>query len=295
MVVSTTFQYNPAIQPRAFIALGCLAQAEVDDDLIYQILVALRGALSIFIDDDCRLIVSIVRCLCYIVTNLPLESRYFKTMFWVAMSLIQIGHTPIFQSALTLLQVVLKLLDDRECLAKEDIRTFLLKARAPIADVAYQLDAEVGVHFRSHFSFAIAANLMKGLKNPTTKTATTAVFMTLLEISGKNFSHGGSGKVASDTIGYLIPLLPVTEKLKELFWLVGVDYDPRNADSHQYGILEKFSLNDDTTAVLILAFMITILENSEYDNREQVFVYKFLAEAVKKIPQSFAVVYVYFK
>ncbi|KAL7332161.1 hypothetical protein PS15p_204242 [Mucor circinelloides] len=41
LVTSTAFYFNPAIQPRSFVTLGCLAQDEVDDDLIYQILVAL--------------------------------------------------------------------------------------------------------------------------------------------------------------------------------------------------------------------------------------------------------------
>lgn len=202
LAVSSAFQYNPSVQPSAFIAIGCLAQTSIEDDLLYQILVALRNSILIFHEDDSRLVVSIVRCLCYLVSNLPTESRYFKTMFWLAMSLIQIGHIPIFQSALTLLQVVLKLLDERDCFAKEDLRTFLLKARAPIADVAFHLDAAVGVHFRTHFSFAIAANLMKGLKNHLTKTSTTAVLTTILEISCKNVSQQPTdGKISPDILG----------------------------------------------------------------------------------------------
>lgn len=197
-VVTTAFQFNPAVQPRAFIALGTLAQNEVDDGLIEKILTTLRGVLLIFSpEDDCRLLISIVRCLCFTVGNLSTESKYFKSMFWLAISLLQIGHAPVFQSALALLHVVLKLLDERGVFAKEDPRMYLIKARSQIADVAYQLDAAVGIHFRSHFSFALAANLMKGLKHPTTKTQTISVLMTLLEVSSK----AGTGKATTSGSG----------------------------------------------------------------------------------------------
>ncbi len=46
LVTSTAFQYNPAVQSRAFVLLGCLAQGEIDDDLLYQIIVSLRGSIA---------------------------------------------------------------------------------------------------------------------------------------------------------------------------------------------------------------------------------------------------------
>ena len=111
LVSSTAFQPNPAIQPRAFVALGCLARVEVDDDLLYQILVALKGALDNFSENDCALIQSIIMCLTNIVETLSKGSRYLRQMFWLSMGLIQIGHIPIFQSAVNLLQVTLRTLD----------------------------------------------------------------------------------------------------------------------------------------------------------------------------------------
>ncbi len=45
-MASTAFQNNPAIQPRAFTVMGCLAREEVDDDLLYQVLVALRNSIG---------------------------------------------------------------------------------------------------------------------------------------------------------------------------------------------------------------------------------------------------------
>src|SRR5690348_8753306 len=104
LVASTAFQFNPAIQPRAFVVLGCLARDAVDDDLLYQILVALKGALSLFEEGDCSLIVSIVMCLTSIAENLDASSKYLRQLFWLAIALIQIGHVPLFPSALNLME-----------------------------------------------------------------------------------------------------------------------------------------------------------------------------------------------
>ena len=46
LLTATTFKLSPSIQPRAFVVMGSLASSDVDDDLLYQMLVALRGAMK---------------------------------------------------------------------------------------------------------------------------------------------------------------------------------------------------------------------------------------------------------
>ncbi|KAF8172685.1 hypothetical protein BJ912DRAFT_1148063 [Pholiota molesta] len=46
LVTATAVQQSPAVQTRAFVALSGLAAAEVDDDFLYQILVAFNGTMS---------------------------------------------------------------------------------------------------------------------------------------------------------------------------------------------------------------------------------------------------------
>ncbi|KAF9579343.1 Ras GTPase activating protein ira2, partial [Lunasporangiospora selenospora] len=156
LVTSTAFQFNPAIQPRAFVALGCLAREEVDDDLLYQILVALRGALGMFVESDCNLIMSIVMCLTNITANLPADSRYLQHMFWLGLSIVEIGHVPLFTCALELLQAVLKVLDTNGFFVDEPLDEVLLRARQPMLDVTKELDESVGLNFETHFSFGVA-------------------------------------------------------------------------------------------------------------------------------------------
>src|SRR5581483_6353987 len=146
LVASTAFQPNPAIQPRAFVALGCLAHVEVDDDLLYQILVALKGALDNFSENDCSLIQSIIMCLTNIVENLSKGSRYLRQMFWLSMALIQIGHIPIFQSAVNLPQVTLRALESHNFFVKKDLSSFLLNSRKPLERVAKEMDKEAGTN-----------------------------------------------------------------------------------------------------------------------------------------------------
>ncbi|OAD65239.1 hypothetical protein PHYBLDRAFT_85899, partial [Phycomyces blakesleeanus NRRL 1555(-)] len=182
LVVSTAFQFNPAIQPRALVILGCLAQDEVDDDLIYQILVALQGAFTIFNSLDSSLMISIMMCLRNIIDNLPADSRYLLPLFWLAVALVQMSFPATFSTAVEFLQSVLRALDARKMFQNRGMVEVLLEARKPFADIAHQLDVMSGVSFESHFSFAVAGILLKGIKNCDPKDIVFQCLTTFLEI-----------------------------------------------------------------------------------------------------------------
>ncbi|KAJ3221156.1 Ras GTPase activating protein ira2, partial [Clydaea vesicula] len=295
LIASTAFQYNPAIQPRAFMALGCLAQNDVDNDLLYQVLVALRGALTLFEDNDCGLIVSIVMSLCNIVGGLTLDSIFLKPMFWLAFSLVQIGHVPIFHASLSLLQVVIKRLDELGAFQDEGVSNLLMKIRSPFTEILGQLDSTVGIHFQTDVSFAISINLMKGLRHKTTKSVTNDVLTLLLELSGK---HCGSLKVGLDRLGYIIPLLPSSDKIKNLFWFAGIHDSEadiylmngnNNTTWNRHKRLLECIADDVTISTLTICTMATMLEYSENES-EMIFIYGFLAEAAQIIPDAFILI-----
>lgn len=299
LITSTAFQFNPAIQPRAFVTLGCLAKEEVDDDLLYQILVALRGALAMFSENDCSLIVSIVMCLTNIVESLPADSRYLQQMFWLAMSLVQIGHIPLFPSAINLLQVVLRALDANAFFVNQDITEVLLLAREPLLEVSQQIDAATGIQFETHFSFAVAGTLLKGLRHPATKTSTTAVLMSFLEIASKSVHAANMGRteiVDASILGYLAALLPISAKnaeMRELLWQAGIDdveVDNTELGNTYYKIFDNLDIPDNTTALLLVSLMVTMLQYAE-NEPETLLLYGFLAEAAVAIPEVFALVY----
>ncbi|CAG8444039.1 5054_t:CDS:10 [Acaulospora morrowiae] len=295
LVASTAFQYNPSIQPRAFVALGCLAREEVDDDLLYQILVTLKTALNAFSETDCSLIVSIVMCLTKIVENLTENSKYLRQMFWLAMALIQIGHIPIFPSAVHLLLTVLRSFDAHNFFAEKDIATVLLSYREPLKELAEEMDKENGINY-NHFSFAVAAALLKGLKNTTTKTSTVTVLKLFLEITFKGLETREQNIIHASMLGYLAACLPASAKtadMKELLWLCGVfnsELENTELATTYYPIMDRLDIPDNQTALLLISLMVTLLQNADSES-ERVFLYGFLAEASITVPEVFALVY----
>jgi len=192
-------------------------------------------------------------------------------------------------------------LEANECFADETMISYLMKAREPLKDILNQMDACVGCHFSVNFSFAVSTNLLKGLRHPATKSATISLLMTFLEIASKSGGGaliGANNTVGKDLIGLIAPLLPITEKLKELFWSVGVaddvygDIDINN-NIENYNkipkILDKLSL-DEENAILLSTVLATLLQTAEYEN-EQIFIYRFFAELSVALPEVFVMIY----
>ncbi|KAI8097774.1 uncharacterized protein BX664DRAFT_356981 [Halteromyces radiatus] len=251
LITSTAFQFNPAIQPRSFVALGCLATDEVDDDLIYQILVALRGALAIFNETDASLIISIMMCLSNIIDNLPSSSRYLHPIFWLAISLVEMNHPATFKTAVRFMQSVLRALDRHKFFIQRPMAEFLLETRAPLSDVSRELDFVNGISFDNHFSFAVAGILFKGVQqqksnnnnnsnnnsngnnnnnngNNDSESDMDVVYeclTTFLEIDCKRCLEQ-QNTVEAKSLGYLVGLLPLASRnnaLRELLRLAGIN------------------------------------------------------------------------
>ena len=136
----------------------------MDDDLIYQILVALKGALAIFNETDSSLIVSIMMCLSNIIDNLPSDSRYLLHLFWLAIALVQVGHPTTFSIAVQFLHSVLRALDSRKLFEHQCMEDVLLEARHELGDICSELDEVCGVSFDNYFSFAVAVVLLSWIK-----------------------------------------------------------------------------------------------------------------------------------
>jgi hypothetical protein len=110
LVSSTAFQYSPAVQTRAFITLGTLAVSDVDDDLFYQMIVALKKVLSETkqSDTDLCMILSVLRCFVKLVPSLSVGSRFFPQLFWLGVALLQTGIMGLFMEAAELLRIALE-------------------------------------------------------------------------------------------------------------------------------------------------------------------------------------------
>ncbi|CAO3597273.1 unnamed protein product [Absidia cylindrospora] len=225
-VTSVVFQSNPAVQPRAFVALGCLGRQQVDDDILYQILAALQHALLRFDPDNPSLVLSISMCLRNIVENLRSDSRYLISLFWVAIGLLSINHEDLTCTASELLQGVLHSMNTDHLFDKGEaaMKKLLFDARVPYGDIVYHLDRVTGVNFETHFSFAVVGVLMKGWRTPQGKDAAHQCSLTFLNCA----TRYEKDTVDECVLGYVASLISVARQAqarRDILRFAGVQWE----------------------------------------------------------------------
>ncbi|KAL2149557.1 hypothetical protein VTH82DRAFT_8208 [Thermothelomyces myriococcoides] len=250
LVASTAFQNNPAIQPRAFTVMGCLAREEVDDDLLYQVLVALRNSVARFGDDSNNdMLVAIITALSKMMIKLPSASRYGLQLFWLAISLLRLVPANLFNCTAMLLEAVLTNISTTGDMyvSGEKMVPYLLQGRLPLEDAAIPLDVAYGIHFNpENFHYAACACLVRGLTDAVTKSTALRVLSTFLEMTlpggGGNSSsnnakagHGSDGTtpsrivrniddlVASPYMALILARTASAEELREHLWAAGIN------------------------------------------------------------------------
>ncbi|KAI8868758.1 hypothetical protein GQ42DRAFT_36496 [Ramicandelaber brevisporus] len=247
LVCDMAFKYNPILQPRAYVVLGCLSRDEVDDDLLFQIFVSLRNALGDPEDGDGALINSILMCLTAIVERVPRNSQFLPQMFWVGVAIVRINNPLLTENALKLMLATVNALSSLGHFIDEPPATVLLRVREELGPSAEQIDNMLGVSFSSDFGFALAVTLVRALRDNSTHGAAKDVLTALLDIHAKShrYAHlipiqpqsaGGTDDAAAaataaiathphlSTLGYLAPLLPTAAKRHELevmLWQAG--------------------------------------------------------------------------
>jgi neurofibromin 1 len=189
LVASTAFQNNPAIQPRAFTVMGCLAREEVDDDLLYQVLVALRNSVGRFGEDsNSDMLVAIVTSLSKMMAKLPSASRYGVQLFWLATSLLRLVPPNLFNCTALFLEAVLTNISTAGGMRGGDnMVSYLLQGRQQLEEAALPLDEAYGIHFNAeNFHYAACACLVRGLTDSVTKSTALRVLSTFLEMTTLN-------------------------------------------------------------------------------------------------------------
>ncbi|CAF1129679.1 unnamed protein product [Rotaria sordida] len=213
------FQFNPALQPRAIIVYGCISKTTSDGE-IKTLLRILVKALESFSDID--LIDSIIMCLTRLLPLLSSESKIHKFMFWIALSILQLEETQLYASGLALLEQnlhtldhMLNLFENTSAHQQQMLERIMMDAREPLEWQFKQLDASMGLSFKSNFNFALVGHLIKGFRHPVQSTVvrTTRVLSNLLCITAKSESHD-KFKVTPTSIPYLAALVSVVEEVR---------------------------------------------------------------------------------
>eukprot|EP01136_Pigoraptor_vietnamica_P003513 Opistho-1_new@32852 len=280
LTLRTALQPNPALQPRAFVALGVLART-VDDELVSKALRTLGDVLNWgSVDPD--LVSSILMCLTRMLALLPKESRFHAIIFWVAITIAQMGDQQAFPVALSLLEATLRTSDGLGLFERAPLETILLAARQPFEAVCAKIEATVGLSFKTDFAFATATSIVKGFKHPmpTTKGLTSRVLACLVDIRRRTGASGSGGastsapseqhRVIPQTLGYLAVGLPVSTDLRQVAL-------PMSSESEQYRAILA-ACGDATTALLLLVTSVNMLSSVESD-AQKLFIYGLLAEA----------------
>ncbi|KAH7320318.1 hypothetical protein B0I35DRAFT_451128 [Stachybotrys elegans] len=256
LVASTAFQNNPAIQPRAFAVMGYLARDEVDDDLLYQVLVALRNSIGRFGDDSSiEMLVSIISSLSKMMTKLPSASRYGLQLFWLAVSLVRLVPAALFNCTAQFLEAVLINIGSTGEIRGEKMAPLLLQGRSPLDEVALLLDDAYGVHFTADsFHFALCACLARALTDTMTRATAMHVLSSFLEMTTWN-SDPGSSNVSSMTHGspyfsLVLARAVSLEEVKDGLWLAGIGADAATSLQDVQGLQDIQSFKDNELVLI---------------------------------------------
>ncbi|KAG6919754.1 hypothetical protein DXG01_001588 [Tephrocybe rancida] len=307
LITSTAFQVSPAVQTRAFIVLGTLATADVDDDFLYQILVAFNTALA-KVTDSTLSVVSMLRCMCKVVPALPRDSRYICLLFWLAVALLQASHPGFYVEASRLLSVTLENIERRGMFQLESVSSSLLKTRAPLEDTTSQLDGMIGMSFESSFSFSLASIIFKGMRQRGLKCAAEDVLRTLLQVTVRaemndDVPNGFRDSISPDALGYFLALLPSYTRAKsyqELLkdckidnaWLPDAGLNIEDEEGGTPHISPAFlGINDSNTALLVTTFIGTMLCTAQGDDAETEILFALLSDIAIQFPQTVSLVY----
>ena len=309
LITATAFQQSPAVQTRSFVALATLAVSQVDDDYIYQILVAFKSVLARANESNTAPITSVLRCICKILPAIAGTSRYIRGLFWLAVALLQGSHASYYAEASSLLQVTLKIMEEQGLFKNNSVQSVLLEAREPLEEVTSQLDEMLRLSFETSFSFSLAAIIFKGLRHSALKESAEAALRTLLQVTvaahDPNVSTGPTDLTTHDALGYFIALLTVSTRPKTFNRLLkeskvdnacDTDIGIPDVDDDDGGAprltAEFLSIRDSTTALLVASFVGSILSTAQGDDAETEILYGLLSSLCFSYPDIISMTYV---
>jgi len=107
LATASAFQYSSMIQMRSFTALGALANSDVDDDFMYQMLMAFRTALLQPEVTDITALVTMLRCITKVILALQTDSRHIPQLFWLGVAFLQSSHIVFFEDAAALVTLTM--------------------------------------------------------------------------------------------------------------------------------------------------------------------------------------------
>lgn len=317
LVTTGSFRSNPAIQPRLLVTLGCLADSEVDDALLYQLVNALRTTLDEYpMKDGSEMILNSLIFACAKLVGARLkpgysgpESAYLNEMFWLAVVALELSDGLTYALAVTFVEVCVKAIALADLPQPQYLPTYLLRSRKSLEPAVDSLDEIVGVNFNRSFSFSMAALLAKGMKSQASRDIVRSAAGVMLEFSSKHQIKPNEASdrletvrptISFEVLPYLAILIPIINTSDEL--AIHLTSAGLNGDEYRnipIATVWKKLFNDESVeemldneiSLLLLSLTAAILVSCDRE-KELLMLYTFFAEAAPNTRSTFPYVYV---
>ncbi|KAJ7378700.1 Neurofibromin 1 [Desmophyllum pertusum] len=298
------FDFNPALQPRSMVVLGCICK-EADDRLVQKVLQVLIMALSSY--NDLMLMEAAFMCLSRLQVILNKDSMFHKAFFWIAVAVLQLSEVSLYPCGLALVEQSLITLETHGAFESEPVDKVLMAVREePLLEFhCKQMDHFVGLHFSNNFHFALMVHLVKGVYHPQATSSARAIRILNLmhNITSKRKTSRGSFVVNKDNIAYLVGKLDSgiagssSSLNTEQQVSIVITTDNNQSDKAfvwptecQNMLLDPGIVNDTQTQALLLTTLAVLLDHITGDVESR-YLYEVLAEASLVFPGVFPVIY----
>ena len=263
--------------------------------------------------------------------KLSSDEPILKQIFALSIVLLSFSDEQLFPAVVHLVDCVLNAISpsvqfQQSSSIEEYFNTYCRLPNSAIDALLTKVEVNVGVNFRTHFSFAFGCLLLRGLTNQHTKATTSALAATILSITSRlqnnrlilmeddeastiDNPHIPSTSQSDLTSSSLTPSTPKgsisgwlgeTNTSKYLYGLLGFisalipgDYDKLGnllGGENCLFTYEKTFTSSPFVALLFTRYLLTIVQNVDMDT-ERIAIYSVIQEAFQKLPSVFVPVY----
>uniref|UniRef100_A0A5S6QDW1 Ras-GAP domain-containing protein n=1 Tax=Trichuris muris TaxID=70415 RepID=A0A5S6QDW1_TRIMR len=208
-----SLRFNPALQGRALIVYSCLSKT-TEEVTVKQLL----NLLLQFVKrrDDSNLLSAVLMALRRLTPSLPPEHcNMFPSLFWISIIILQFEDPMLYEHGLALLEQIVLTLTSSNVFEYGSFEKIMMGARPPLEWEFKAMDQQIGLSFKHHFHFALVSYLLKGYRHPSQSVPPrTRRLLDLLLSTVARCTKRERYEVTTDTVAYLVALLPVSEEVR---------------------------------------------------------------------------------
>lgn len=319
LVSSTAFQPSPYVQYRSFVVMGVLASSgvlSIDENMLYQTLIAFKTALNSNPEEDASLVTSMIHFMARVLPGYESNSSYLPRLFWLTVALLQSTVSSLYEESANLLGIVVETMSKQGYFLNRRMSLVLLDAREDISVILTQLDAMMGVSFEAAFSFSLASIIFRAMRAPPLQPTAKRLLRNVIRIAAESLkleATRGRGRTRLslemepdgnmlyldyEVMGYFLALLPfacTSASYRQLLRDAGIteswwpplspdsdseDDDDDDGDDVGTPAIDPsiFHLEegDTHTPLLIISFLFAILDCYQGNEHEKAFVFTLL-------------------